>query len=878
MKKFTSFIFLLIALFVNTFALYSQEEDNGSLSNEEIEKYKEQITGLVKYLEGTLNFLGDTVSVPKEKEIIINESYLKIFQDDKVQIEDDLDENREVPLHKDVQAYLKDIEFFYKNVKFEFVISDISHFLNENNQHYFKVTFNRILDGITVDNDTVSSKKLRYMEVNLDIVKNDLKIASIYTTKLDEKEEIKNWWNNLTAEWRNIFGENIHINDSILLADIIYFSDSLIVKANDITKPDNDSVMNYSRTIVIELPAERKIHIDTAASYDSVFFDTKIIYTKLNGIVKQQKIDVSGNDQIRNLEPLNELTGLAELNCSNTLISNLVPLRNLNRLEILDCSETPVGDLTPLHYSTTVKDLNCSYTLINDLSSISGLIRLERLNCAGIKINGLDFLKNCSNLKFLDCNETGIFDIKPLEGITTLENLDISGTKVRNLEPLTALDSLTYLNCESSWVVSVEPLKDLSNLEVLRISNTDISSLQPLDDLENLKKIYCDNTEIKEEETIQFMRDHPGCLVIFESEELLTGWKKMDEAWKEIVRNNAVISEPPTKEELHSFLKIKELNISGNEKIDNLSPIRKLFNLKALNISSVKATDFSPVGDAIELEDVNISNTSVKNLEFACNLYNLKEINIENTSVNSLEPLKELKNLKIVYADNSGIGDKVAFQFMRSNPDCLVVYKSDDLQSWWKSLPASWKDFFSGQFKVDSPPTKEQLHRILFLDSLSIINNNQIENLDPLIMLQGLITIQFSGTQVNDLQPLSQLGKLKAVQCTQNPISDLEPLISLSELENLNIENTPVSDLKPLASLQSIKVLNCSGTQIKSLKPLANLIKLEHIELNNTAIKSLKPLLDLHRLKTVKCYNTKMSVKNVDKFKAAKPHCEVVYY
>ena len=158
------------------------------ISAEELESYKPQLNDLVNYLEGTLNFLGDRASPPKEKEIVVNSSYLKIFTNEKVQIEDDLDDNRDVPLHKDVQAYLKDISFFYRSVHFHFIILDISHFINEKNEHYFKITFNRDMEGVTVAGDSVSSRKLRYMEVNLDVGRSDFKIASIYTTGLNVRE------------------------------------------------------------------------------------------------------------------------------------------------------------------------------------------------------------------------------------------------------------------------------------------------------------------------------------------------------------------------------------------------------------------------------------------------------------------------------------------------------------------------------------------------------------------------------------------------------------------------------------------------------------------------------------------------------------------
>ena len=253
MRKST--LLLTIVLFV-IFPMCSIAQDNEALSSADLENYKKQVTNLVKYLEETMNFLGDPTNVAKEKEIVVNASYLKIFKDNKVQIEDDLDAKREVPLRKDVQAYLKDIQFFYKNVKFEFLIADINHFVNEDNLHFFKVSFNRNLDGIAIEGDTIQNRKARFMEINLDIASTDLKIVSIYTTKLNEKEENRQWWISLPVEWKKVFGEDIYIQDSIKLSDISYFSDSLLITYSDQAEEIvvSDTAVNYD----IELPDERQ--------------------------------------------------------------------------------------------------------------------------------------------------------------------------------------------------------------------------------------------------------------------------------------------------------------------------------------------------------------------------------------------------------------------------------------------------------------------------------------------------------------------------------------------------------------------------------------------------------------------------------------------
>jgi len=107
LRKITFFTILLIML-----SWLGKAQDAVSLTPDEITAYEEQSKQLIQFLEGTLNFLGDAKEVPAEKDIIINQSYAKIFESDETQIEDDLDPNREMALNKDVQAYLKDVDFF----------------------------------------------------------------------------------------------------------------------------------------------------------------------------------------------------------------------------------------------------------------------------------------------------------------------------------------------------------------------------------------------------------------------------------------------------------------------------------------------------------------------------------------------------------------------------------------------------------------------------------------------------------------------------------------------------------------------------------------------------------------------------------------------
>ncbi len=135
MKK-TITLFLLFFCLINS--INAQK-----LSKEEINKYEAEVKGLLSYLEETLNFIGDSTATAYEKEIVFTESWNKIFIDDKVQVEDDLDVNRNTPINKDVQAYLKDIDFFFKNAQFKFDLQSIANQTRDDGSVYFKATLSR---------------------------------------------------------------------------------------------------------------------------------------------------------------------------------------------------------------------------------------------------------------------------------------------------------------------------------------------------------------------------------------------------------------------------------------------------------------------------------------------------------------------------------------------------------------------------------------------------------------------------------------------------------------------------------------------------------------------------------------------------------------
>ena len=805
----------LLALSLLTFVSPTTFAQNTQLTTEEVEEYKAQAEQMVSFLEYLMNTLGKPDATTQQKETIINQSYTKAFVDEDVQIEDDLDEERSVVTNKNVQAYLKDIDFFFEEAEFEFTIDDVSYYVNSSGKVFFRVTANRNLRGITISKDTVNANQLRYIEINLDQQDKALKIASIYTSKLSEREELASWWNDVPYEWQNIFKEKI-----------------------------------------------------------GVIIDT-VNLRMLREIINLKKLDISGNQNIRSVAPLSRLNNLTYLDISGTLVSDIVPLRNLTKLETLMMDETEVSSLEPLKYSTDLKTLVASNTRVSDLDVLANFSKLKKLYLNGTPIYRLTPIKG---LKELKCANTAITSLEAISPMVSLEFLDCSSTNVKDLTPLRSLKELESLSLEYTPINNISPLADLPNLKTLRINNTPVRSLEPLAGLKNLERVYCDDTPITKESASEFMMKNRQTLVIYESKQLENWWSDLDNYWKAIF-SNYVDTNTLTQETLASIANLTEVDISGKLEITSLEPLRQLQNLKKLNCNNTSITQLEPLTNLVDLQYLDASNTLLTSLRGLENAGDLQTLLIDNTNVSSLLALSGNDDIQYMSCERSDLDEPEILQFIREHPNALVIYKSDELSLWWnEALSPSWKNALRDVMSITGIPSQKQLHEIVFLENLSIEDHTDIWDLSPVSEFVKLRKLELINTSIANLEPIAEMYSLQELTVTRSPIKELEPISKLTSLESLNIEETSIDDLKPIRNFIELETLNFSNTKVKKLKPLSSLINLKTIDCSGTQVKKLKHVRGLYQLETLVVFNTRVSEKEVGAFRRENPGVSVVYY
>ena len=561
---------MIIALMVASVVLtpVMAQKNTPALSADEVAAYKEQSKMMVSYLEGTLNFLGDPEEVMAEKEIIINNSYLKIFRDAEVQVEDDLDENREVPLRKDVQAYLKDIIFFYKEAAFTMEVSSVDQIVGDEGEIVFKATINRNLKGVTVNNDTVDFNVLRFIEINLDPFKKDLKIVSMYTTKPDEKCETRRWWAELPLPWRDFFGSKIPVFDTLTMNRVVSFNDSTAVILRPCYTVETDSLLirgedtlRFSKMAELDTGSYHvEYRYDTVSSTcpDTVRVEVAVLDKNIKHLLEIRAFDISNSYLIQSLESVSKLALLERLIASIMLISDLTPLRTLNKLETLDVSNTEVVSLNPLRFAFNLKNLNISGTAVDSITVLKNLTRLESLVMDSTAIVDLTPLEDLHQLTALSMAHTRVIDLQPVGKLPFVKKLILTGSGVTDLSPLDSLFSLEYINLDDTKVSDLSPLASDTNLTIIQANNTAVTEISSLLPNKNLKLIYCDNSGIDRQEAIDFMEENPSCLVIFDSRRLVSWWNTLPGYWKDILTHGKTPEGVPSKEQLQK----KSLKIS----------------------------------------------------------------------------------------------------------------------------------------------------------------------------------------------------------------------------------------------------------------------------------------------------------------------------
>jgi hypothetical protein len=808
----------LLLIMIFCYVPVALPQELGEFTKQEIKDFSQQAEDQVRFLQYFLNTVGSSETSARDKDVIIRESYKKIFRDENVQVEDDLLLDRQVITNKSIVSYLKDIEFFFKDAAFEFKIKEVEPKLNDNEELFFEISMDRKLTGLGLDNENIENTKPRYVEINLDKDSNELKIASIYTTKLSRDDELQEWWSTLSLEWETLLRERFNIEDDSVQLDVLY-----------------------------------KI-----AALDT--------------------LDLSGNRLLVDIEPIHAFRDLKYVDISRTQIKELAPISNITYLSYLDISNTPTQDIQFIKYSDKLTYLDISGTKVTNIDELSSLKSLKTFKSAKTPLRGFGVFENFTELEILDLEESGFNNIENIKILTQLKALNIKGNYLINFGFLSQLKQLREINLEETNILDLSPLASLPSLWRININGTEVSQLDPLNDSPSVKRIYADRTSISENAAEVFARNNRGILLIHHVENLQTWWQTLPDGWSEVfVKRSPVLGQgKPSIEDLTALVNLDSLNLD-NSKIVNLRPALKFKSVVYLSFKNTMIEDLSPLAEIKSLVHINGDNSAVNNVKALQQLSSLKRLSFVGTNITAIESLKSLSSLDYINLDNTKVPDWDVQKLARHLPQTNVVFRTEVLMSWWENLDQDWKDVLIEFHGLNQNPDTWALHNAT-ANSKMEISGAGIYNLEPLIIFFNLKELHIQNVPLQDPSAIARLEMLEQLQVTETPFRDLSVVSSLANLEVLDVSNTAVSELEPLSNLDRLQHLNLSGTNISNLKGLDMLYDLRSLDIASTGVKNLKQISHLINLEKLVCFNTRLNSRDIEKFQSELPNCEVRFY
>ncbi|GLE00168.1 hypothetical protein PINS_up008895 [Pythium insidiosum] len=346
-----------------------------------------------------------------------------------------------------------------------------------------------------------------------------------------------------------------------------------------------------------------------------------------------QSLDLTYTRQLRDYEPLGQLTGLLRLVLNRNSILSLQSVtriaKSIEWLEIADANVHCVEESDRealLEALTNIQVLDLSWTrFISRLDSLRGLRKLRILRLSGEKFRDL----------------APLLELSQLEELAVKQDIDVDLSVIRAMHNLREL----YLFGFRPHTASVDYMSTLPHLKVLSVSSLFQLGLPQLQHLRCLRVTVLSYSEYFKYPAAPSLTDLEVCTRV-DLTQIQARYKNLRYLYLEDV----------DRVDLHSialFKTLEKLEIGRRTSASVVTPVshsflRSLKQLRVLRIHRTNLTDLSAVADLNELRELTVDGTSVRDVAPLASLAKIETISLADTKVRDVSRLTGLRHLRSV--------------------------------------------------------------------------------------------------------------------------------------------------------------------------------------------------------------------------------------
>jgi len=167
--------------------------------------------------------------------------------------------------------------------------------------------------------------------------------------------------------------------------------------------------------------------------------------------LKVGHINLHGKN-VNDISLLAKCKNLTEINLTyNYILEDITPLKGLKKLRVLQLTHNNISDISPLAELTGLEVLGIYSNHITDITPLVNLKKLQSLSIGDNRIQDISVVQNFTGLEVLDIRSTSVKDLTPLKGLS-LVRFDAEGSLIDDLGPLGEMKTLKRLRVNQSLV------------------------------------------------------------------------------------------------------------------------------------------------------------------------------------------------------------------------------------------------------------------------------------------------------------------------------------------------------------------------------------------------------------------------------------------
>ena len=301
---------------------------------------------------------------------------------------------------------------------------------------------------------------------------------------------------------------------------------------------------------------------------------------------------------------------------------------------------------------------------------------------------------------------------------------------------------------------------------------------------------------------------------------------------------------------------LKKINLDGNDKLSDISPLGSKPALVTLEASQCQIRDFSFIGENFPmLYNINLTQNNISDLSGFEKFQALTELRLDYNEITDISPLSNLKTLNSIYLNHnkitniSPLSDLQALQFVFLNQNEIT-----DISPLGGIETLYFVSLTDNKISDISPLANKDNLNCLHL------NNNEIERVDALSTDKNLQKLYLKNNQIIDLSGMEQNIHLEVLNLSANKITDISPLVNTTIISELNLNDNQVEDLSPLANTAaSLKRLYFNNNRVKDISVLSASSSIQYISFDNNQVSDVAPLQKCTSLRGVSAEHNQIS-------------------